>query len=572
MPIPSYAAAASLPRRLQRHGGDRDSQTLDDTQLDPYDRFIECLMRKKGEDKGAASPDNAFIDFARWATRSLCPDIDWSTVFTYGMQTNPEDLSLMTMNKREKREAEVAAKAWERLMEEVPAAKLYIPALKGQPHLLNELTRRMNRAVSGARSDDSQSLKVKGLSYVERQLPDGRLDPPIDVTSQKTATRGWIHPQIRELLLPANLLAPYEKDPEGTIAAIQAGKMKVEAGMFPVFMYATGSYRPNSILHGLLENPLPLLVYKHIFTGPSSAATEEFKATKTRSGQAKLHKLRYVTPETLAYAILHTHYMLWGVDDWRVRTGHFKRDKFFDKLVKMLSKETPWVHNLLAKLSAKVFGSPFDQGSEWDIDSEDDDFTQFDLETDLFSEAANANPADQEANADGNDKEADAGGNNEDADTNEGNEGVTNTGNEVGEGDAIWDDLNESVTQSMANRSPDREFTPAYSGIGSPMSPGDNPHSVLPPPTRTPVQPTRLRRGASTATCASTTTIRTRSQRNLMPPPAVITIKTKARARNGKENRGTGNKGKRSRGEEEDNELDGGLPVIARRKKNKVVS
>jgi hypothetical protein len=73
----------------------------------------------------------------------------------------------------------------------------------------------MNRAAGRARSEDLQSLKHKGLDYVARQMPEGQIVPPIPAHSSKEATRGWTHPQIRELLIPACYLKAYQVDPEG---------------------------------------------------------------------------------------------------------------------------------------------------------------------------------------------------------------------------------------------------------------------------------------------------------------------------------------------------------------------
>jgi hypothetical protein len=104
--------------------------------------------------------------------------------------------------------------------------------------------------------------------------------------------------------------------------------------------------------------------------------------------------------------------MLWGVDDWRTSTGHFRRENFFDNLVNMLSKENPWVHSIFAKLSAfvflffsfipkytandlyrKVFGSPFEIGGDYNSDSSndsDDNFARFEQQCGMDQEEASA--------------------------------------------------------------------------------------------------------------------------------------------------------------------------------------
>jgi len=76
-----------------------------------------------------------------------------------------------------------------------------MPKFKKNPEELNDLCKAMNEKISGARSDDSGSLRDDALNYLIWDT-DERLNPPIAKKMPKSGTRGFNHPQLGYLLCP----------------------------------------------------------------------------------------------------------------------------------------------------------------------------------------------------------------------------------------------------------------------------------------------------------------------------------------------------------------------------------
>ena len=60
----------------------------------------------------------------------------------------------------------------------------------------------METGLSQAGSDDRSSLKEDGLIYAAQLLPNKEFIPKIPPRGSKSAYRGFLHPQIAEMLCP----------------------------------------------------------------------------------------------------------------------------------------------------------------------------------------------------------------------------------------------------------------------------------------------------------------------------------------------------------------------------------
>ena len=60
----------------------------------------------------------------------------------------------------------------------------------------------METGLSQAGSDDRSSLKEDGLIYTAQLLPNKEFIPKIPPRGSKLAYRGFLHPQIAEMLCP----------------------------------------------------------------------------------------------------------------------------------------------------------------------------------------------------------------------------------------------------------------------------------------------------------------------------------------------------------------------------------
>ena len=70
----------------------------------------------------------------------------------------------------------------------------------------------METGLSQAGSDDRSSLKEDGLIYAAQLLPNKEFVPKIPPRGSKSAYRGFLHPQITEMLCPIYHLEMLQRD------------------------------------------------------------------------------------------------------------------------------------------------------------------------------------------------------------------------------------------------------------------------------------------------------------------------------------------------------------------------
>ncbi|KAH9932169.1 hypothetical protein B0H21DRAFT_699730, partial [Amylocystis lapponica] len=108
----------------------------------------------------------------------------------------------------------------------------------------------------------------------------------------------------------------------------------------PSFLYSDDAYDINDFDIGLLRGAFLLKVYKHIFTGPSSALKDTpGPSAGTKAPIGKKNGLTKPTPETIAYAAVQARFVLskqaqWGTDD-----GDFSNIDFFNAVLALFDDE-----------------------------------------------------------------------------------------------------------------------------------------------------------------------------------------------------------------------------------------
>ncbi|THH19111.1 hypothetical protein EW146_g1981 [Bondarzewia mesenterica] len=167
--------------------------------------------------------------------------------------------------------------------------------------LIRALFFKMNKAHSGARGEDIGSLRDSILELTARVIRAPSLTPIISPSSSKADTRGFKHPQLTVLLMPADLLME-------VLQKLLDGQIQVTAADLPTFLYEGEDFDPDDLEKGLLRGELVVRVWRHIFQSPSAGLKHNVgnKSTPTKAGQAKLNDLVEVTPRTIAYAALMT--------------------------------------------------------------------------------------------------------------------------------------------------------------------------------------------------------------------------------------------------------------------------
>ncbi|KAJ3502959.1 hypothetical protein NMY22_g18413 [Coprinellus aureogranulatus] len=162
--------------------------------------------------------------------------------------------------------------------------------LKASPEELHYVADMIAKGSSGARADDTKSLKSVIIDWITPR--GGALNPPL---SRNVKTdRGFYHDATGELLCPATL---DWKDPS-IKTQLKSGEISVSGDVWPVFLYRDHKFNPDNPWDGLLQGKLLVSAYKHVFTSPSSVDQE---TRATRSGNAELHGMTSVSIPSIAY-------------------------------------------------------------------------------------------------------------------------------------------------------------------------------------------------------------------------------------------------------------------------------
>ncbi|KAF8224596.1 hypothetical protein L208DRAFT_1310503, partial [Tricholoma matsutake] len=172
------------------------------------------------------------------------------------------------------------------------------------PHLLECLMEASNeecmavaeliqKGISSARSDDTKSLKGVVLEWISPlSIP---VHPPLS-RNVKT-NRGYHHPTTGALLCPAGLdwnnVDVHEK--------LSNGEMPVHGDQWLMLVYADQEHDSKNPWEGLFRSCILVWAFKHIFTSPSLVEKE---VKVTRSGNAHIHGMTWVTTASLAYVAM----------------------------------------------------------------------------------------------------------------------------------------------------------------------------------------------------------------------------------------------------------------------------
>ncbi|KAG6913319.1 hypothetical protein DXG01_007774 [Tephrocybe rancida] len=193
----------------------------------------------------------------------------------------------------------------------------------------------LQKGASGARSDDTRSLKSAVLDWI---TPNGEnLNPPL--SRHIKSDRGFRHDRTGALLCPTGM---DWTDPE-TRAKLVSCETLVRGDKWPILIYQGYEYDPEDPWRGAFRSAILVKAFKHIFTSPSSVEKEN-KAT--RSGNARIHGMLSVTRASVASASMFSRTDI--VTD---------SDRFYNTVLKVLHdpEEVEDVNPLLQWWNRQVF-------------------------------------------------------------------------------------------------------------------------------------------------------------------------------------------------------------------------
>ncbi|KAF5389160.1 hypothetical protein D9757_004928 [Collybiopsis confluens] len=187
---------------------------------------------------------------------------------------------------------------------------------------LKRLIRKMYIQVSDGITQDVRSLKERILDYVEDTL-DEEMYPRIKRGAKKSHMRGFWHPQLARLLVPATMLEKFQADPD--LFCQQYRDRRLEGGPIlsthiPSFFYADlgdlVSCDFRKIFSGLLEGQLIVQTLVHLYLGEENATEfreyyrnlrntdDDKKFTVKKAGKAYQRKITSISFPMIAYTTM----------------------------------------------------------------------------------------------------------------------------------------------------------------------------------------------------------------------------------------------------------------------------
>jgi len=218
--------------------------------------------------------------------------------------------------------------------------------MSGDTEMVHATGTLLQKGVSGARSDDTKSLKSAIVDWLSP--PGVPLHPPI-ARNIKT-DRGFNHEVTGALLCPAGVdwsnLEVREK--------LRTGELSVSGDQWPLLLYKDYRFDENDPWQGLLRSVILVKAFKHIFTSPSSVERE---AKATRSGNARIHGMSRVTSASIAYAATQARFALSSSAVFTRSDTVTDSERFYNTIVGLLSDpdEVSEVDELLVWWNRQVF-------------------------------------------------------------------------------------------------------------------------------------------------------------------------------------------------------------------------
>ncbi|RDB14922.1 hypothetical protein Hypma_016219 [Hypsizygus marmoreus] len=197
----------------------------------------------------------------------------------------------------------------------------------------------LQKGANASRADDTKGMKGSIIDWITP--PGESLHPPIN--RRLKFERGYRHETTGALLCPTGL-----DWMDHTIKAkLRSGEMIVRGDQWPKFLYPDIQYDPEDPWAGLLKSQLLVSAYKHVFTSPSSVEADESKATK--SGNARIHGMKSVTPASIAYIATQVRFALSSASQFSRTDTVTDSENFYFSLLDVLEDidEKPNVDELV---------------------------------------------------------------------------------------------------------------------------------------------------------------------------------------------------------------------------------
>ncbi|KAH9478018.1 hypothetical protein JR316_0010253 [Psilocybe cubensis] len=222
----------------------------------------------------------------------------------------------------------------------------------------DDLAKAMIAASGAARSEDISTLQNTIITYINECSPANKVE--ISATSTKSESRGFKNKVLARLLCPMKYLKDFDDNPTEFMCKLDKDVIHVLAKDLPTFLWESDKFDPEDWDSEMFRTRLIVMVWKHIFTSPSSALKDKPGQTKTRSSQAKIHHMKTVTPASIAYACLLIRYSISSIEDWRIEDNVFDRHEFYKYIISLFEPDkkddgdSEWSMDTIEWWNAKV--------------------------------------------------------------------------------------------------------------------------------------------------------------------------------------------------------------------------
>ncbi|KAG1736386.1 hypothetical protein EDD22DRAFT_777037 [Suillus occidentalis] len=119
---------------------------------------------------------------------------------------------------------------------------------------------------------------------------------------------------------------------------VKEGRIRITASKLPSFIYDEAMYDGTRKSMGCLRGYYLKRVFRHIFTGPSSALSPNGrKGTKTPKG--RIHGMTTPTPHAIAYAAVQAYFQLSSATQWCKIIDEFDLVELYDRILTMFKDD-----------------------------------------------------------------------------------------------------------------------------------------------------------------------------------------------------------------------------------------
>ncbi|KAG2150879.1 hypothetical protein DEU56DRAFT_962418 [Suillus clintonianus] len=325
------------------------------------------------EEKGALTPRDQCLNFARWIPRGIDMFCILKDVFRIapliedvraqsGDDSDVDDAHLTLLANISKDTQDQMLQTYKKIIAGAPYLQELMKGDRKKSNELQKILDDMQYLIGQVRSEDAAHLKRSITRYATF---DGKgLQPSVFPESKESrAKMGLNHPQIALLLCPIKFLSEYQKDPSATKAKLEAGTINMDARAWPALLYKAGAagvageaFDLTNVQDGLFEGFLLERVMKHVLTGPSSAlAGDDFHVSN--SCNAVIHGMMTVEAENIAYAAVQARSAITSRDKWTAEDGKFSYRKFYYRIIDVIHNppDKGWATAILQHYNLKLF-------------------------------------------------------------------------------------------------------------------------------------------------------------------------------------------------------------------------